>query len=360
MKIAGLSMTDVWAHRALRERGVSTTQVEDAPAELSVLVESVDLGHHGVEQNYRPYLHISGELRGVKPDRAFPHGVNELVYPPDGGQSVDAYYEFTDTQLGQLAAKGYFSEAFVTPVQMTGLEWYLPGQVDAVVLAPDEVEGLPVVFLNVRNSGSLSIDEATSGYELVEYFADFSHDEDRLLDQVSPEKAARQREDTINSLFSEDELAGELDLREEYVPAHGAAETEAVRGFDAHAEDLEATLDAESEELSAERARTEGTPENLYLERVAGALAEPEDFPGEEVSMDEWNLGIDDAPVVTENGALDLDLDEADEIGIEPVKINLDPSREDNMSLDEVKAEVARRAAELDHSKDAPEHAHDF
>jgi hypothetical protein len=73
MRIEGLPMTDVWAHRVLRERGVETIEVDQQPADIDVLVETADLDHHGPEQNFRPYLHVTGELRAVRPATSLPY-----------------------------------------------------------------------------------------------------------------------------------------------------------------------------------------------------------------------------------------------------------------------------------------------
>lgn len=343
MKIAGLAMTDVWAHRVLRERGVETAQIQDAPADIKVLVESINLAHHSAAQNYRPYLHISGELRGVRPAEGLPHGIREVVFPPDGGESIDAYYEFSDVQLAQLAQKGYFTEEFEAPDHLTGFEWDLPANVDVVALAPDRDEDVPVVFVNVRDSGSLVITEETSGYELTDYFADFSTEGEYRIEQAAVDGNLRQRSDEINSLFTEEELTEGLDLREEAHAPQAQPEAAPV-GFDAQIQDVEARLDQESERVLAERASTEGTPENLYFERVASALISPEPEVDDVRGLEESR--------VDEHGALDFGEDQDEDLDIAPVKIGRHSNREGS-NIEETKAELARRAADLDHGDQA-------
>lgn len=350
MKIAGLNMTDVWAHRVLRERGVETTQHDDVEAEINVLVESIDLGYHSAEQNYRPYLHVTGELRSIKPADAAPYGVREVVFPPDGGDTIDAYYEFTDAQLGELARKGYFTKEFSTPIEATGIEWELPAKVDLIALAPEGPDDIPVVFAKVRDAGSLVISEATSGYELTEYFSDFSQDAERTAEQAQ-EQTLRQRSDEINSLFSEEEFAATFENTEP-APEARQENVETVRDdFEARVQDVEAQLEEESERARAERAQTEGTPENLYYERVASALVgEPE--TGTEVGEEQEEPGseLDQEEQVEADGTLGFDEFESEdaELTVEPVKI----SRRNRNSIEETKAEVSRRVADLDHGDD--------
>ncbi|MDW6057958.1 hypothetical protein SAZ11_07635 [Streptomyces sp. FXJ1.4098] len=136
MRTAGLTMNDVWAHRVLRERGVETYRLEGVTAELDVMVESLDLKHRGKEENYRPYLHMTGELRSVTPVKALPFGISQVTYSPGQGEKVDAFYEFNDQQLVALASKGYFTSGFAVPEQVTGIEWELPATADMLVLAP--------------------------------------------------------------------------------------------------------------------------------------------------------------------------------------------------------------------------------
>lgn len=46
------------------------------------MVESLDLKHRGKEENYRPYLHLTGELRSVAPATALPFGISQVTYSP--------------------------------------------------------------------------------------------------------------------------------------------------------------------------------------------------------------------------------------------------------------------------------------
>ncbi|MFF3128665.1 hypothetical protein ACFVRD_41870 [Streptomyces sp. NPDC057908] len=334
MRTAGLTMNDVWAHRVLRERGVETYRLEGMAAEIGVLVESLDLKHRGKEENYRPYLHMTGELRSVTPAEALPFGISQVTYSPGQGEKVDAFYEFDDQQLVILAGKGYFTNGFAVPEQITGIEWELPATADMLVLAPSgtQTEGdAPVVFTQVHDIGGLEIDLESSGYDLAGYFADHSKDGVSRAEVVVDERGLKARSDAINSLFTEDEL--DLDAEVEQVVGASVPEAApAADGMSMRLQQVEAEIAAEHEQYQAERERTEGTTENLYRERVAAALRTAEE-------QDEPFAPPRPARDVQRDLDLDLELEEQ-----EPRQQAGKPAP----SLDERKRQVARRAADLD------------
>ncbi|WP_327357878.1 hypothetical protein [Streptomyces sp. NBC_01304] len=341
MRTAGLTMNDVWAHRVLRERGVETYRLEGVAAELGVMVESLDLKHRGKEENYRPYLHMTGELRSVTPAAALPFGISQVTYSPGQGEKVDAFYEFDDQQLVVLAGKGYFTSGFTVPEQITGIEWELPATADMLVLAPSgaRTEGdVPVVFTQIHGIGGLEIDIESSGYDLAGYFADHSKDGASRAEAVVDVRGLKARADAINSLFTEDELG--LDTEAQQVVAVPAPDAAPVAdGMSARLRQIEADIAAEREQYQSERASTEGTTENLYKQRVAPALQ-----TGEE---QEEPLA---PPVPAREAQRDpsLDLSELEEQEQEARPREVKPAPD----LDELKHQVTRRAADLAFGED--------
>ncbi|WP_437085557.1 hypothetical protein [Streptomyces sp. enrichment culture] len=337
MRTAGLTMNDVWAHRVLRERGVETYRLEGVVVELGVMVESLDLKHRGREENYRPYLHMTGELRSVTPAEALPFGISQVTYSPGQGERVDAFYEFDDQQLVVLAGKGYFTSGFTVPEQVTGIEWELPATADVLILAPSEVQAegdVPVVFTQIHGIGGLEIDLESSGYDLAGYFADHSKNGVPRAEAVADARGLKSRSDAINPLFTEDELGLDTEIKQVVgAPAPEAAPV--ADGMNARLRQIEAEIAAEREQYKTERASTEGTMENLYRERVATPLHKAEE------------QGVPSASSVpTREAQRDLNLDpdreeEARRHGAKPVP-----------SLDERKLQVARRAADLDFGAD--------
>ncbi|MFI1408701.1 hypothetical protein ACH4Y0_01990 [Streptomyces sp. NPDC020707] len=342
MRTAGLTMNDVWAHRVLRERGVETYRLEGVTAELGVMVASLDLKHRGKEENYRPYLHMTGELRSVTPAKALPFGISQVTYSPGQGEKVDAFYEFDDQQLVMLASKGYFTSGFAVPEQVTGIEWELPATADMLVLAPSgaQTEGdAPVVFTRIHDIGGLEIDLESSGYDLAGYFADHSKDGVLRAEAVVDTHGPKARSDTINSLFTEDELGLVTEVKQ--VVGSPVPEAAPVAdGMSARLQQIEAEIAAEREQYQTDRASTEGTTENLYRERVAGAL-HPAEEQGEPFTPPTSAREAQHDP----NLDLDLELEDQEQ---ETRRREVKPVP----SLDERKRQVAQRAADRDFDED--------
>lgn len=279
MRTAGLMMSDVWAHRVLRENGVETIHTEGQEAEIGVLVDSVSLAHHGPETRFRPYLHMTGELTSVKLAQALPFGINEVVYDQAHAEKIDAYYEFDDAQLVTLARKGYFNADFGVPEQITGIEWELPARVDAMVLIPKRPEEHPVVFMNIHEISNLELNLERSGYDIAEYFHDHSRSGPQPEEvAVVDERGLRARSDAINSLFSDDEQGLEPDEATQAQAENRSPEATPVESAEAplaaQLAEAEARLAGEYEEYLAELRSMEGTPENLYAQKVAPTLTE--------------------------------------------------------------------------------------
>ncbi|MFK0244582.1 hypothetical protein ACIQUM_07775 [Amycolatopsis azurea] len=326
MRTAGLTMNDAWAHRVRRGHSTDTYQHENLAAEIAVHVESVELLHHAAQENYRPYLHVSGELRVLTFAVALPFGISEVVYSPGQGETVDAFYEFDDQQLAVLAGKGYFRRAFGVPEQITGIEWELPATVDTLVLAPEGGhDGAPVIFTRVHDIAALDIDADSSGYDLTDYFADQSTPGTPRTTSGMPAGPAIRH--PIESLFTDDELAllGHEEQTRPGTRLATAADTTA-----GHLRRVESEIAAERASYHEQRARTAGTPEHLYRERVARLpvatdhpLATPDPELNDEQRAD--NDGADRAPTPSASGH-DHDQPAADVTGFDiPDHHELDP-----------------------------------
>lgn len=174
MKIAPLPQSDPWYRRIVNNDQVHSDALNAVPIESTVEMELVELLHGGPESNYRPYLHLRGELTEARPVVELPYGVTELILRRGSGLTVDAFYDFTPEQLSDLVGKGYFTTAFRVPDEMSGIPWTLPGKADFLVVAPELSDEPPVVFMNVHDQTGMEFDEASSGYELAAYFPDYS------------------------------------------------------------------------------------------------------------------------------------------------------------------------------------------
>lgn len=346
MKIDGLTMDNAWAARALRERGVVAQRYEELEAEITVEVSEAELKQHNQEMNYRPFMQLTGQLQAVRPTERLPHEVHEVTFPTGTGPVVDAYYEFSDEQLARLTAKGYFNSGFAVPENITGIPWDLPAKVDAVVLEPATENDVPVVFLQVHDTGSLNTDFDSSGYDLVDYFEDQSLDalREEQDETVADLGTARVRTDAINPLFTEadfhydeEELDAQAD-RQSIDPT--VVETVEAEGLDAQLKAVEAQLLAEAEAARAEREAEAGTPENLYRERVAKALQE-KDAPDLDTEVEQ--PAAVETPAESVQSTIDveklIEMDEDDELGVAPINYGQASKTEST------KEKVARRAA---------------
>lgn len=277
MRTAGLMMNDVWADRVLREQGVQAYRYDETEAEIGVHVESVEIKHRSQEEKYRPYLHLSGELRSITPSQALTFDISQVTYSPGQGERVDAFYEFSDEQLVQLAAKGYFSKDFRVPESITDLEWQLPAKVDLLVLAPSDREGdVPVVFSRVHDIGGLETSEYDSGYDLSLYFEDYSR-EGVTEPDASVDTRLRVRTDEVESLFTEEELDLQAQSAQSIFAATDKEGEAELDGLALQLREVEEEVSSEAEQLRAQLESTEGTTQNIYLERVARVLQQQPD-----------------------------------------------------------------------------------
>ncbi|MFG1858910.1 hypothetical protein ACGFJT_44245 [Actinomadura geliboluensis] len=334
MRIAGLPMNNVWAHRVLREPEAQTARAEGEPAEIRVFVESVTLAHHGPEQHYRPYLHITGELRAVRPTEVLPYGVKEVAFPPGGGETVDAFYEFDDEQLTRLTQKGYFNTGFVAPERVTGVEWALPAVVDTLVVEPtgraDGGGDIPVVFVNVHDLGNLCIDLESSEYDLVDYFDAYLKVGAGRVEQTGDDGSLRARSDTINPLFSEDGLDVVHGAGRPVAPAGEI--TVARNDLDALLHDVVTALADEEAQVRAERGQVAGTPENLYRQRVAGSF-----------ELEQAKKSDTAPPASADEHGLDRVAEHGGDPGAEPGTIKT--------TFEETRERLVEHVAELDHGE---------
>jgi hypothetical protein len=345
MKVAGMKMTDPWASRVLRNKRVQTELVTGAPVETVVQMERVSIEHHGSEKNFRPLLHLTGELVAIKPEETLPHGVEEVTFRAGQGPTVDAFYEFDDAQLGQLVSKGYFTEGFQAPSTMAGIPWELPTTIDALVLSPEHEDDTPVVFVNIHGQTELALDLQNSGYDLAEYF------ENQLTAEVQQGRALESaqgivptRSGEINDLFAAEEFklpeAGELRDAAARFPGLGQATAgnyPVVRASifeDLMAEFGEANPASEPDDaVEAGSADEQPAPaaepvpdsaELLYLERihpgVAKALAlSTESAPEPEArKLEEAVAAVTGAGETSEPGLLDL-YEAVEELDVVPV-----------------------------------------
>jgi hypothetical protein len=331
MKVAGIRMTDPWASRVLRSKGVETERVAGVPVETVVQMERVSFEHHGSEKNYRPLLHLTGELRSILPNESLPFGVDEVTFRSGLGPTVDAFYEFDDSQLTELVSKGYFTEGFEPPANMAGIPWELPTTIDALILAPEQEGDAPVVFVTIHGQTELALDAENSGYDLAEYF------EDKLTPEAQQEKAlhsAQQgvpvRGGEINDLFAGEDFraADPARLSDTARRLQGSGQLRPSGEFpvvrDSIFEDLMAEFEerhnAEAAELAAQAGYDPDSVEGVYHQRIAPGVSKALTL-SEQDTISPEATGREEAAAVStdaEEGLLDLDAAD-EELDVVPV-----------------------------------------
>lgn len=368
MKLAGLQKKGVWANRVLRDGGLEVQEDNDREAEITVVIENLHIAHHDKEHNYRPYLHVVGELREVTPTEELPYGVTSLQFAAGQGELVDMFYEFDDEQLGRMVQKGYFHQGFKVPEQIKGAPFEVPAKIDTVCIAPEKIttpDGVPVpvVFVDVKDLGSLNTGLDHSGYDLVDYFeAQASARLPEAVSQHGPQSSAKSYEGEITPLFDESVYDVERDA---FVNASTGEVVDAPRPEEGEkltlAEQMKQIndeLEREEEQRAAEQAAEPGSMENVYATRVAnGGLDEMYEQleASTEASAEVAAAGKTEVPAEQEMLPLDFgDQEKEEELGVEKVDLG---SAAAKLRHREVRKKISERAAQIKAAED-PDHQH--
>ena len=205
--VTAMRRSNPWMSRALSMRGVESRGVA-GEADIKVFVETLYFTNHGPRSNYRPVLHVRGQLVGLTPygSPEIAYGVTEVSFDRNmegGNVTVDAFYEFTDEQLVSLVKKGFFNEGFEPPNDLLNQIWILPAHYEGVVVAPRNDQEAPLAFIDVIDRDGLIIDAMTSGLDLEDYFPDYltklrSHE---LEDDKSAERTL-ERTNQVDDIFA--------------------------------------------------------------------------------------------------------------------------------------------------------------
>lgn len=205
--VTGMRRSNPWMSRALSMRGIESQEVE-GEADIKVFVDTLYFTNHGPRSNYRPVLHVRGQLVGLVPygSSEIAYGVTEVAFDREmegGNVTVDSFYEFTDEQLVALVQKGFFNEGFEPPNDLLNQIWELPAHYKGIVIAPRNEQEAPLAFLDVLDRDGLIIDAMTSGLDLVDYFPDYLT-EIRSRDQENDKTVdhALERTDHVNDIFA--------------------------------------------------------------------------------------------------------------------------------------------------------------
>lgn len=273
MELAPLMMDDPWSARVLRDRTGNAQMLRGVPSEIAVAMEKVDVLHHGEEQNFRPYLRLQGRVEEIEPDVELPFGIAKLPFQQGGGPRLNAFYEFNDGQLSDLVAKGYFSEDFRVPEQMEQIIWDLPGTADYLIKYPEYAHEVPVVFVGIHDQSTLQLTQASSDYDLHNYFPDYSRTEEQFEAAVQAEHAAEAEQYTgvMYDLFADEEFETSSVHHRVHQPSIPETEQQTMPqgAFERLVAQSEAEQEAFEEQVAAEAAEDPDSLLSQYQQKVA-------------------------------------------------------------------------------------------
>lgn len=311
MKVAALKNTDPWFSRmqqALASGSVEALTFDDVEMESTVVVDTAVLEFDGPEKGHRPWLRISGTLSGLRSHQRLPFGVEELTFGADSPTQMDYRYDFTPEQLSELVStKGLYSGEAAVTEHAVGIEWELPGRADLLMIVPEDMEQPPTVFVEIHDQNSHTIDQESSGYELIEYFVDREVEgETATREAEAARAAARERSDAIHDIFANErldeqqalhassQLSGDLDFddEDEFDPEQDQPQDEAEQESGSFAQKLseaQARREAEAEAVREQiRSMEPEGVEAVYVGRMSSMVdAAMAQARGEQSEQDE-------------------------------------------------------------------------
>lgn len=216
MRIPGKTMDDHLADVARQFPEGSFTDMQDVECNADIYPSQVFLEFRtgfDRENPHRPYMHIMGECRGIRKADGTPlYGdVTELSFEENAGIGVDVFYEFSDDELAGMVKKGMFRGGFECPDIIRESELEIPVYCELRVVEPQFEGDVPILFANIEDRHTISIDEQSSGYTFGDYFEEPRPSEDVFSDDFGIYGEYGDFED--EDMFGED--APQTDLQEE-------------------------------------------------------------------------------------------------------------------------------------------------
>lgn len=150
---------------------VETFRNIDCVVEGEVLQASLRQ-HPPVDENMqRPYLWMRLRINQARGD--FPYNMEPDIQGQDGPERVvDVRYEFTDSQLSNLAAKGLFNPGFSIPNSLFENYLHIPMQASMMIVHPDpqSESQVAIPFFYPENIYDLEVTQESMGVDLAAAF----------------------------------------------------------------------------------------------------------------------------------------------------------------------------------------------
>ena len=178
--VKGTLASDKLIMVAKNRRSVRLLDYPNVEANAIIRAKEVFL-EQDYENNNRPYLRMRSEIRSLHTkdnDESFPFDITEIELG-SGNRSlpVELYYSFTDAQIADLAAKGYFTkESLSIPsvIKDTDLEIDVMADFkivdDGNILSTVDKEEQPIIFVEIQNKFHYDISLENTGYDFAEVF----------------------------------------------------------------------------------------------------------------------------------------------------------------------------------------------
>ena len=317
MIISGLSMGSPWSERA--RRSTNTILFPSVPGQASIDVETMYLAYETEDRKHRPSLFYRGTINSLNFDdttdaefasAAQAMDITGITFPD--GLEIQGFYEFSDDQIMQMVANGYFSSEYDVPPEMQNFTMDVPVFVDVLVMNPRGAnQDFPIVFVDVLNAHEADIDLESSGYDFVEALPviDRSLEEEDVVydsdaDDVEFDEDLAEYNARVNDIFENEEF-------------EAANESTLVNTQEDETED-------EKEPFKVEEIKEEGTPEipNILdgLEEEAFGSTLEEKQQKEEVA-ERTAVRVNEEAQDENPNELDFDDDDEEELGVPPVDL---------------------------------------
>lgn len=218
--VKGTLASDKLIMVAKNRRSVRLLDYPNVEANAIIRAKEVFL-EQDYENNNRPYLRMRSEIRSLHTkdnDESFPFDITEIELG-SGNRSlpVELYYSFTDAQIADLAAKGYFTkESLSIPsvIKDTDLEIDVMADFkivdDGNILSTVDKEEQPIIFVEIQNKFHYDISLENTGYDFAEVFEPSNaaiantYRDVKVLDEPDYDMLELDSKDVIKSEFVED------------------------------------------------------------------------------------------------------------------------------------------------------------
>lgn len=159
---------------------------------------------YDMDQNYRPYLTLIGNVRNIVGD--FSNNVNEVYFGEDDKIDVSCIYDFTDDEIKDLIDKGIYNDTFKTPDDLVGQVMEIP--VSCNVLSIQNTE-IPITFVEIDDPHRVYLTTESTGYKLSNYFVNQGMTNSKTISKQINEEKIVNRYSKDNSKFFENTMENE-------------------------------------------------------------------------------------------------------------------------------------------------------